>query len=77
MSKVPRISGKDAVRAFRKAGFELDRICGSHHMLEKDGHPNTLTIPVHGNTTVGVGLLKSQIEAAGLSVAEFIKLLRS
>ncbi|MCD4727482.1 MAG: type II toxin-antitoxin system HicA family toxin [Pirellulales bacterium] len=74
-SKVPRISGKDAVRAFRKAGYFLDRIRGSHHILR---HPNKrahLSIPVHKGRTVGVGLLCSQIAVAGLTVEEFVGLL--
>ena len=37
MSSVPRISGKDAVRAFVKVGFCLDRISGSHHILKNEG----------------------------------------
>jgi predicted RNA binding protein YcfA (HicA-like mRNA interferase family) len=75
MSKVPRISGADAVRAFEKAGFYHDRTTGSHHILKKDGHRYLLSIPVHKGKTVGVGLLKSQIDAAGLSVEDFLKLL--
>jgi predicted RNA binding protein YcfA (HicA-like mRNA interferase family) len=74
-SAVPRISGKKAVGAFKKAGFVLDRITGSHHILKKDGHPYCLSIPVHGNRTVGRGLLSAQIEAAGLTLAEFRALL--
>jgi predicted RNA binding protein YcfA (HicA-like mRNA interferase family) len=75
MPKVPRLSGKDAVRAFKKAGFSEVRTCGSHVILKKDGHAIRLSIPVHSGKTVGTGLLKSQIEAAGLTVEEFIKLL--
>jgi len=65
------VSGKEAVAAFEKAGFYLSRISGSHHILKKDGHRHRLSIPVHAGKTVGVGLLKSQIENAGLTVGEF------
>ncbi len=75
MPKVPRISGTDAIRAFGKAGFQEVRTNGSHHILKKAGHPYLLSIPVHKGKTVGVGLLKSQIEAAGLTVEAFLKLL--
>jgi predicted RNA binding protein YcfA (HicA-like mRNA interferase family) len=77
MPKVPRISGEDAVRAFGRAGFYHDRTTGSHVILKKDGHRYHLSIPVHKGKTVGTGLLRSQIEAAGLTVEEFIKLLNS
>ncbi len=75
MSSVPRVSGKEVVAAFEKAGFYLSRISGSHHILKKDGHRFRLSIPVHAGKTVGVGLLKSQIENAGLTVDEFNDLL--
>ena len=76
MPKTPRITGEEAVRAFEKSGFILERINGSHHILKKEGHRFRLSIPVHKGKTVGLGLLKSQIEAAGLTVEQFIELLR-
>ena len=73
MPEVPRISGAKAVKAFERAGFEVVRIKGSHHIMKRTGHPNRLSIPVHAGKTVGVGLLKSQIDAAGLTVEKFIE----
>ena len=73
--KVPRISGDDAVRAFKKSGFYLDRICGSHHILKSDTTRFRLSIPVHSGKTVGVGLLRAQIRKAGLTVEQFTELL--
>lgn len=73
--KVPRISGESAVAAFKKAGFVVNRIRGSHHILSKEGVAIRLSIPVHKGKTVGVGLLTQQIKAAGLSVEEFVALL--
>jgi predicted RNA binding protein YcfA (HicA-like mRNA interferase family) len=73
MSKLPRISGEQAIRAFEKHGFRLKRIKGSHHILKKDGHRNLLSIPVHRGKTVGTGLLDAQIEAAGLTREQFIE----
>jgi predicted RNA binding protein YcfA (HicA-like mRNA interferase family) len=75
MPRIPKISGNDALRAFRKAGFEVDRIRGSHHILKKDGHALHLSVPVHGAQIVGTGTLKSLIENAGLTVERFIELL--
>lgn len=74
-SKVPRISGKDVIRAFCKTGYFLDRIRGSHHILKHPEKRARLSIPVHKGRVVGVGLLRSQIAAAGLTVEEFIGLL--
>ena len=75
MPKVPRVSGTEAVRAFEKAGFSHDRTSGSHYFMKKEGHRYLLSIPIHKGKTVGTGLLKSQIEAAGLTIEEFIDLL--
>ena len=76
MPKLPRITGAEAIKAFERAGFELNRISGSHHILKRDGHPYHLSIPVHGNKCVGNGLLKHQIEAVGLTVEQFFELLK-
>ncbi len=75
MSKIPRITGVEAVRAFGKVGFREDRQRGSHCVLKKGGHRYVLSIPLHGGKTSGVGLLKSLITAAGLNVDEFVALL--
>lgn len=75
MPRLPRISGAEAVAAFQKAGWILDRVSGSHHILKRAGNPNRLSIPVHKGKYIGKGLLKAQIDAAGLTVAEFIALL--
>ncbi|MBN1393937.1 MAG: type II toxin-antitoxin system HicA family toxin [Pirellulales bacterium] len=74
-SKVPRISGEEAVKAFRKAGFEVDRIRGSHYILRHPLKCSRLSIPVHKGRTVGIGLLRTQISVAGMTVEEFIALL--
>ena len=74
MSKVPRVTGAVAKRAFERAGFREDRMSGSHCIMKKEGHRYHLSIPMHKGKTVGTGLLKSQIEAAGLTVDQFIEL---
>jgi predicted RNA binding protein YcfA (HicA-like mRNA interferase family) len=72
MSKVPRISGEKAKRAFERAGFYKTRMNGSHCIMKKEGHRYHLSVPMHKGETIGVGLLASLIEAAGLTVDEFI-----
>jgi predicted RNA binding protein YcfA (HicA-like mRNA interferase family) len=71
MSSDPAVSGKDAVRALRKFGFRLDRVEGSHHMLIKDGHPNTIVVPVHGAKPLPRGTLASIIRIAGVGKRQF------
>lgn len=76
MPKIPRICCREAVAAFEKAGFEKVRQSSSHVILKKAGHRFGLSIPEHKGKTLGVGLLKSQIMNAGLTVEQFIDLLQ-
>ena len=75
MSKLPAITGKQAIKAFEGAEFHLDRIKGSHHILKKPGHLYNLSIPVHKGKTLSTGLLRSLIRDAGLTEEEFLRLL--
>lgn len=68
------MSGPEAIRVFCKAGFQLIRTKGSHHVLKKKGCKHNLSIPVHQNKTLGVGLLKKLISVAGMTVEEFMDL---
>lgn len=73
MPKLANISGKEAVKAFKKAGYLHVHTSGDHAILQKTGFP-TLSIPLHKE--VARFLLKSQIKRAKLTEEEFIKLLR-
>lgn len=75
MAKIPQVSGRQAIKAFQKLGYEVARQKGSHIRLyyfssEKD----PLTIPLHKR--LGKGLVRKLLRDAGISVEEFIKLLK-
>ncbi len=72
---LPIVSGKDAVRAFEKAGFAVipRRGKGSHTVMAKDGHPGILTIP--DDREIRRGTLRALIRSAGLTVEKFVELL--
>ena len=74
--QLPVISGRDAVKALGKAGFETvkGRGKGSHIVMAKTDHPGIITIPDHRE--LDRGTLRAIIRQAGLSVDEFIALLR-
>jgi predicted RNA binding protein YcfA (HicA-like mRNA interferase family) len=74
MPRLPAISGKEAVGAFEEAGWKVVRREGSHVILTKAGMPTTLSIP--GHREVKRGTLRSLIRKAGLSVDEFVSLLK-
>ncbi len=75
MSELPPVTGRQAIAAFRKAGFEVVRIRGSHHVLKKAGHRYLLTVPVHGSNPLKPGTLRRLIRDAGLTVEQFAQLL--
>ena len=73
MPPLPGISGKDAVKAFQRAGWQMVRQRGSHQIMVKEGHHSTLSIPDHKQ--LAKGTLRSLIRSAGLTVNEFLDLL--
>lgn len=72
MPSLPVLSGREVVRAFTKAGWQMVRQRGSHIILVKVDHMTTLSVPDHRE--VARGTLRSLIRASGLSVEEFIEL---
>ena len=72
--KLPVVSGSDAIRAFRKAGYEFDVQHGSHIILRHADPPHRrLSVPSHKE--LAKGTLRTLIREAGLTVDEFIALL--
>ena len=74
MTKLPRATGAKLVRALGKAGFEVKRVKGSHHVLT---HPDgrATVVPVHAGETIGPGLLSRILRSADLSADELRELL--
>jgi len=73
VSKLPVVSGREAAKAFRNAGWVLARWRGSHMIFTKEGEEATLSIPDHKE--LGRGLLRSLLRDAHLTTEEFLKLL--
>lgn len=61
------ISGKEFANRLEQAGWTLLRIQGSHYIYGKSGSPVRLSIPVHGNQTLKIGLLKHLLKIAELT----------
>jgi predicted RNA binding protein YcfA (HicA-like mRNA interferase family) len=71
MSGLPRISGRDCVKALNKAGFYLKRQEGSHMILRRDNPFGQVVVPDHKE--LDRGTLRAIIRQSGLSVDEFVK----
>ena len=73
MGTLANISGKEAVKAFLRAGWVREGQTGSHVLLTKDRHRATLSIPQHRE--IKPGTLRAIIRAAEMTVDEFLDLL--
>jgi len=70
VSELPRISGREVVRALKKIGYEQDRQRGSHMILRQTDSPHRrVTVPDHKE--VAKGTLRAIIREVGLTVDEF------
>ncbi|MBX3385673.1 MAG: type II toxin-antitoxin system HicA family toxin [Phycisphaeraceae bacterium] len=75
MSKLPVISGGEAIVALQRLGYVAVRQKGSHIRLRhpSDAKRQPITVPDH--RTLKPGLLRAIIRDAGLTVDEFADLL--
>ena len=73
MPPLPVISGSQAVKAFLRAGWHMDRQRGSHVVLLKTSHIASLSVPQHKE--LAPGTLRSLIRTAEMTVEEFLRFL--
>ena len=73
MSKLPRISGRECIKALEGAGFHFKRQEGSQIILRRDDPFAQLVVPDHRE--LDRGTLRAIIRQAGLGVDEFVNLL--
>lgn len=67
MPLLPTLSGRDVVKAFAKADWQMVRQRGSQMILVKEAQMATLSVPDQGT-------LRSLIRSSGLTVEEFVAL---
>jgi predicted RNA binding protein YcfA (HicA-like mRNA interferase family) len=71
MSRLPRLTGKEVVRALVAAGFDVERSKGSHQFLRhKDGR--VTVVPVHAGETIGPGLLAKILRDCEMTHEEYV-----
>jgi len=67
---VKSISGKKFSKILKKKGWELKRVKGSHHVYTKVENPARISVPIHGNTPLKVGLLKHLMKVSNIKENE-------
>ena len=71
---IPAVPGAEVVRALERAGFEVVRVSGSHHMMRHaDGR--RVVVPVHAGRDMPKGTLRNVLGIIGMSVDELRQLL--
>lgn len=73
MGRLNNISGKETVKAFKKAGWQPVGQVGSHLVMTRQGVRVNLSIPQHKELSVGT--LRVLIRSSGLTIEEFLELL--
>jgi len=74
MFKLPALKPKKVIEALEKAGFSFIRQKGSHRIYTKGNIG--VTIPYH-NKDLKKGTLRHIIKQSGLTIEEFLRLLKS
>ena len=74
MTRLPRLKGKELLRALERAGFTIDRTRGSHVFLK---HPDgrATVVPVHSRETIGPGLLRAALRDVEMTAEQLRELL--
>ncbi|MBP7529208.1 MAG: type II toxin-antitoxin system HicA family toxin [Syntrophorhabdaceae bacterium] len=70
------LKAERVVKAPERAGWTVRGQRGRHVKLTREGNPHILSIPVHKGKPIKQGLLRDQIEKAGLTIEQFLKLYR-
>lgn len=72
MPKLPVISGIEAIKALERLGFSVVRQSGSHIVLRKGS--SGCVVPNHQEMKIGT--LNGVLKQAGVSLDDFIKVLK-
>lgn len=64
------VSGKNFCKLIESKGWELKRVNGSHHIYAKVGQNARISVPVHGNIPLKIGLQRHLIKVAGIEESE-------
>ena len=64
------LSGKEFTRLLEDKGWSLRRTKGSHHVYTKEGEPARISVPVHGDKPLKIGLQRHLMKIAGIDENE-------
>lgn len=59
-----------------KSGFVLNRTQGSHFIYFRRSDEKSISVPIHGNENLGVGISNELVEQMGLTSEQALKILK-
>ena len=60
------MNGKEVIAKLKAAGWLINRIHGSHHIMTKGGQ--AVPVPVHGSRDIGAGLIAALQRQTGVKL---------
>lgn len=76
MSRLPRVTGRQMLRALRRTGFVVVRVAGSHHFLSHPEDPTRwATVPVHAGEILPRKVVQAILKSTRLSAEDLKELL--
>lgn len=60
------VTGREVIARLKAAGWVLERIHGSHHIMTKER--KAVPVPVHGNRDLGAGLISAIQRQTGVKL---------
>jgi predicted RNA binding protein YcfA (HicA-like mRNA interferase family) len=73
MPKLPRVSGREAIRALEQLGFEQVRQRGSHVVLKKRSPEGSMGCVVPLHRELAIGTLRAILRQARVTPDEFME----
>ncbi|NOQ45513.1 MAG: addiction module toxin, HicA family [Desulfobulbaceae bacterium] len=64
------VSGRRFCRLLESKEWKLKRTNGSHHIFAKAGNTARISVPVHGNAPLKIGLQRHLMKIAGIDESE-------
>ena len=61
------VTGKEFAEVIERFGWEYKRTTASHHIYRKPGNPYNISLPIHNNKQLKLGLQISQMRIAGIT----------
>jgi len=75
VGRVPPVKPADAIRIFEQLGFVVARRKGSHIVMKREGALRPIVVPDHAE--LAIGTLRSNLRTAGITVDDFLAMLRA